>query len=91
MSELNSAPTIANFKEPMLNEVSTQRDSDVPQKGRGYAVASGILGWTLDAFDFFVVVFLVDTLATHFRGRQPTPTLEPPGDGRSALLSNDGT
>jgi len=24
------------------------------------------LGWTLDAFDFFVVVFLVDTLAVHF-------------------------
>lgn len=37
-----------------------------PSKWR-YAVASGILGWTLDAFDFFVVVFLVDTLATHFR------------------------
>jgi len=37
----------------MLNEVSTHLDSDVPQKGRGYAVASGILGWTLDAFDFF--------------------------------------
>src|ERR1700724_4224467 len=51
----------------MITEVSGQRDSDVPQKGRGYAVASGILGWTLDAFDFFVVVFLVDTLATHFQ------------------------
>src|SRR5690349_12331256 len=34
--------------------------------GRGYAVAAGILGWTLDAFDFFVVVFLVDILAAHF-------------------------
>src|ERR1700737_1429476 len=51
----------------MLTEVSGQQISDVPQKGRGYAVASGILGWTLDAFDFFVVVFLVDTLATHFQ------------------------
>lgn len=30
------------------------------------AVASGILGWVLDAFDFFVVVFLFDTLAAHF-------------------------
>ena len=36
------------------------------RKGRGYAVAAGILGWTLDAFDFFVVVFLVDILADHF-------------------------
>lgn len=31
-----------------------------------FAVASGILGWVLDAFDFFVVVFLVDTLANNF-------------------------
>jgi SHS family lactate transporter-like MFS transporter len=31
--------------------------------GWGFAVTSGILGWVLDAFDFFVVVFLFDTLA----------------------------
>jgi MFS transporter, SHS family, lactate transporter len=30
------------------------------------AVTSGILGWTLDAFDFFVVIFLFDALAAHF-------------------------
>lgn len=30
------------------------------------AAASGILGWVLDAFDFFVVIFLVDTLALKF-------------------------
>jgi len=30
------------------------------------AVLAGFLGWTLDAFDFFVVVFLIDTLAHHF-------------------------
>jgi SHS family lactate transporter-like MFS transporter len=34
--------------------------------GWPYAVGSGILGWILDAFDFFVVVFLVDTLANNF-------------------------
>jgi MFS transporter, SHS family, lactate transporter len=34
--------------------------------GWQYAAASGILGWVLDAFDFFVVVFLVDTLAANF-------------------------
>jgi SHS family lactate transporter-like MFS transporter len=34
--------------------------------GWQYAVASGILGWVLDAFDFFVVVFLVDALANNF-------------------------
>src|SRR5437868_5226808 len=31
-----------------------------------HAVLAGFLGWTLDAFDFFVVVFLIDTLAHHF-------------------------
>lgn len=31
-----------------------------------YAVTSGILGWVLDAFDFFIVVFLVDILAANF-------------------------
>jgi SHS family lactate transporter-like MFS transporter len=31
-----------------------------------HAVAAGFLGWTLDAFDFFVVIFLFDVLAEHF-------------------------
>ena len=31
-----------------------------------HAVTAGFLGWTLDAFDFFVVVFLVDVLAERF-------------------------
>lgn len=31
-----------------------------------HAVAAGFLGWTLDAFDFFVVVFLFDSLAAQF-------------------------
>jgi SHS family lactate transporter-like MFS transporter len=50
--------------------LSSKNDSEErtgpPQKGRGYAVAAGILGWTLDSFDFFVVVFMVDVLAAHF-------------------------
>jgi hypothetical protein len=33
---------------------------------RWHAVSSGFLGWTLDAFDFFVLVFLVDTRAKQF-------------------------
>ncbi|MEO8735661.1 MAG: MFS transporter [Edaphobacter sp.] len=37
-----------------------------PGKGWQLAVTSGILGWVLDAFDFFVVVFLFDILAAHF-------------------------
>jgi len=31
-----------------------------------HAVSASFLGWTLDAFDFFVLVFLVDTLAAQF-------------------------
>ena len=31
-----------------------------------HAVSASFLGWTLDAFDFFVLVFLVDVLAEHF-------------------------
>ena len=35
-------------------------------RDRFHAVMAGYLGWTMDAFDFFVVVFLVDTLAVRF-------------------------
>ena len=33
---------------------------------QAHAVTASFLGWTLDAFDFFVVVFLIDTLADAF-------------------------
>lgn len=32
-----------------------------------HTVVACFLGWTLDAFDFFVVVFLIDTLANNFQ------------------------
>lgn len=34
--------------------------------GWQFAVSAGILGWVLDAFDFFLIIFLVDTLANNF-------------------------
>lgn len=40
---------------------------DRETKGWPFAVGSGILGWVLDAFDFFIMVFLFDTLAAHFQ------------------------
>jgi SHS family lactate transporter-like MFS transporter len=48
--------------------LATGSDADVGQatKSWKFAVASGILGWVLDAFDFFVLVFLFDTLANQF-------------------------
>src|SRR5258706_2369483 len=36
------------------------------RSGTHHAVLAGFLGWTLDAFDFFIVVFLFDTLARQF-------------------------
>lgn len=47
---------------------SSSHDASRTQETPGwqYAVSSGILGWVLDAFDFFVVIFLVDTLAANF-------------------------
>ncbi len=46
------------------DSIRAQPESDIP--GWPYAVSSGILGWILDAFDFFVVIFLVETLASNF-------------------------
>jgi SHS family lactate transporter-like MFS transporter len=36
------------------------------KSGSHHALLAGFLGWTLDAFDFFVIVFLYDTLAREF-------------------------
>ncbi|MGD0909474.1 MAG: MFS transporter [Candidatus Acidiferrales bacterium] len=53
--------------------LSTEREigqgSGVPglsRSGQAHAVTASFLGWTLDAFDYFVVVFMLDTLATAF-------------------------
>jgi SHS family lactate transporter-like MFS transporter len=62
----------------LTSNQSGDAGSSPPQKGRGFAIAAGILGWTLDAFDFFVVVFMVDTLAAHF------------GVGKSAIVLTIG-
>jgi SHS family lactate transporter-like MFS transporter len=48
--------------------VETAATSPASPRGKGqiHAVLAGFLGWTLDAFDFFIVVFLFDTLAKQF-------------------------
>src|SRR3981081_1827357 len=46
-------------------------DSAQPARsGMHHAVLAGFLGWTLDAFDFFIVVFLSHTLAHQFGVRK---------------------
>jgi MFS transporter, SHS family, lactate transporter len=43
-----------------------QQPNALSTSDRWHAVSASFLGWTLDAFDFFVLVFLVDTLAGQF-------------------------
>src|SRR5579884_1746254 len=49
-----------------MSDTNFPANSAVQPSRHWHAVTAGFLGWTLDAFDFFVVVFLVDTLATEF-------------------------
>src|ERR1700743_3095015 len=51
---------------PMTEPTKNEATKTTTQPGARPAVLAGFLGWTLDAFDFFVVVFLIDTLAHHF-------------------------
>lgn len=51
-----------------MKEASAARTST---RDAWHAVTASFLGWTLDAFDFFVVVFLVDTLAAQFHVGKP--------------------
>jgi len=46
--------------------MSTAPTSTWSKSQRMHAVTAGFLGWTLDAFDYFVVVFLLDVLAMEF-------------------------
>lgn len=50
----------------LMTPPSTGNRSIIQTSKARHAVMAGFLGWTLDAFDFFVVVFLMDTLAQHF-------------------------
>src|SRR5437667_424079 len=54
----------------MQNGLETSGDDRTPggisRRDQWHAVTAGYLGWTLDAFDFFVLVFLVDVLAVKF-------------------------
>jgi SHS family lactate transporter-like MFS transporter len=51
---------------PGSDAISISTHTEAVSPRWGFAVSSGILGWILDAFDFFVLVFLVDVLANNF-------------------------
>jgi SHS family lactate transporter-like MFS transporter len=63
-------PLAPNTPSSATNSNSSAMNSDSSGKtkitGTHHAVLAGYLGWTLDAFDFFIVVFLFDTLARQF-------------------------
>jgi MFS transporter, SHS family, lactate transporter len=50
-----------------MNAMSAAEPQENVTPRWGFAVSSGILGWILDSFDFFVLVFLVDVLSKHFQ------------------------
>ena len=49
-----------------MSDLRPQRSSSDSRSDHWHAMSAGFLGWTLDAFDFFVVIFLFDSLAAHF-------------------------
>ena len=55
-------------------------------KGWKLAVAAGILGWVLDAFDFFIMVFLFDTLAGRLPSVEDFGGLHPDFDASDAAV-----
>jgi hypothetical protein len=55
--------------DPDVSVLPLEAELDTP--GWQFAVAGGILGWVLDAFDFFVVVFLFNELMAKFHPGKP--------------------
>jgi SHS family lactate transporter-like MFS transporter len=51
---------------PVPSATLTASHPDVPPSDHRAAVAAGFLGWTLDAFDFFLVVFSLTAIAAEF-------------------------
>ena len=49
-----------------MNSRSSFAATSLTRSDQWHAVTASFLGWTLDAFDFFVLVFLLDTLAAQF-------------------------
>jgi len=50
-----------------VNFISVRSFEPFLDSDQWHAVSAAFLGWTLDAFDFFVAVFLVNTLAAQFQ------------------------
>ena len=66
----NPKPINSNSRQknsfPAMTTLPRAQESSLTPSDRWHALSASFLGWTLDAFDFFVLVFLVDTLANQF-------------------------
>jgi SHS family lactate transporter-like MFS transporter len=61
-----SAPWDANLTEDYAAQPTNPSASSPKKDGHGAALLAGFLGWTLDAFDFFLVVFSLTAIAQEF-------------------------
>lgn len=52
-----------------------KRESGKPVTGHGAALAAGFLGWTLDAFDFFLVIFCLTAIGREFHESDTTVSI----------------
>jgi SHS family lactate transporter-like MFS transporter len=57
---------------PANNSVLNEKEA---RRNQGNAVLAGFLGWTLDAFDFFILTFVLATVATDFNKTIPEMAL----------------
>ena len=59
----NSLPPVHSSLVPTIDH---SRPQPLPNTGSGPAVFAGFLGWTLDAFDYFLVVFCLTDIGREF-------------------------
>ena len=55
------------MEKEMADHGARERAGHYSRRDRWHAATAGYLGWTMDAFDFFIVVFMVDHLARNFQ------------------------
>src|SRR5882757_9827480 len=65
----------ASFRMASTDAISPSTLASAAPRGHRAAVIASFLGWTLDAFDFFLVVFVMPTIAAEFHKDIPSIAL----------------
>ena len=55
------------MEKEMADRGAREQVGHYSRRDRWHAATAGYLGWTMDAFDFFIVIFMVDQLARNFQ------------------------